>query len=101
MNLNPISFFARKEAKEAIDRGEFVDIHDIGRVDLKDYDILTTNVDNNTLQSEISKLVGISYLKEATKDEANKVVEDIHGIVHGQKYCMMLPCVLRIEDEAR
>ena len=28
--------FAQKEAKEAIERGEFVDIHEIGGVDPKD-----------------------------------------------------------------
>jgi hypothetical protein len=100
-NPNPISFFARKDAKEAIERGEFVDIHDIGGVDPKDYDVLITDVDNDTLHSEISNLVGIQYLKEATKDEADMVVEDIHGFVYGRKYRMMLPCVLSIEDKAR
>jgi hypothetical protein len=100
-NPNPISFFARSEAKEAMERGEFVDIHDIGGVDPKDYDVLITDVDNNTLHSEISKPTGIPYLKEATNGEADKVVEDIHGFIYGRKFRMMLPCVLSIEEKAR
>ena len=76
---NPISFFAQKAAKEAIERGEFVDIHDIGSVDLKDYDVLITDMNNDTLHSEISKLVDIPYLQEATKEEADKVAREIRG----------------------
>jgi len=101
LNPNPISFFARKEAKEAIGRGEFVDIHDIGGVDPKDYDVSITDVVNDTLHSEISKLAGIPCLKEATKEEADKVVEDTSGFVYGRKYRMILPCVLGIEEKAR
>jgi hypothetical protein len=100
-NPCPIGFFRLKAAKEALERGQFVDIHDIGGVDPKDYDVLITDIDNNTLQSEISKLVDIPYLKEATKDEANKVPIDIHGFVYGRTFRMILPCVLRIQDKAR
>lgn len=49
--------------KEAIERGQFVDIHDIGPVDPKDYDVLITDVDNHVLQTEISELVGIPYIQ--------------------------------------
>jgi len=98
---SPISYFAQKAAKEAIERGEFVDIHDIGGVEPKDYDVLLTDIDNDKLHSEISKLVGIPYLKEATKDEADKVAEEIHGFAYGQKFRLIVPCVLGIEDKAR
>ena len=101
LSPSPIRFFAQKEAEEAIERGEFVDIHDIGGVDPKDYDVLITDMDNDTLHSEISKLVDIPYLKEATKDEADKVATEIHGFIHGQKLRMILPCVVSIEDKAR
>jgi len=40
-------------------------------VDPKDYDVLITDMNNDTLHSEISKLVDIPYLEEATKDEAD------------------------------
>jgi hypothetical protein len=101
LSPSPITFFAQKAAKEAIERGEFVDIHDIGGVDPKDYDVLITDIDNNTLQSEISKLAGIPYLKEATKDEADKVPKKIRGFTYGSKFRQILPCVLNIEDQAR
>jgi hypothetical protein len=78
---SPISFFSQKRAKEAVERGIFVDIHDIGGTDPKDYDVLITDIDNDTLRSEISELVGIPYLNEATKDEADNVAGEIHGFV--------------------
>ena len=101
LSPNPMSYFVQKEAKEAIDRGEFVDIHDIGGVDPKDFDVLITDVDNNVLHSEISKLAGIPFLKEATKEEADKVVGEPRGFVFGQKFRQMLPCVLTIQRTAR
>jgi len=100
-NPSPISFFEEKEAKEAIERGEWVDIHDICGVSPKDYDVRITDVDHDTLHSEISKLVGIPYLEKATKDEADKVPSKIYGFRYGQTFRLILPCVLSIEDQAR
>ena len=101
LSPNPLSFFSQKAAKEAIERGEFVDIHDIGGVDPNDYDVLITDMNNDTLHSEISKLVDIPYLKEAMKDEADKVATKVRGFLYGQKRRMILPCVLGIKDQAR
>jgi hypothetical protein len=100
-NPCPVAFFRLKAAKEASKRGQYVNIFDIGRVDPKDYDVLITDIDSNTLQSEISELVDIPYLKEATKDEADKTPIDIHGFVYGWTFRMILPCVLGIQDKAR
>ena len=61
---NPIDFFAENKAKEAIERGEFVDIHNIGGVGPKDYDVLNYDV----LTTDMN-------LQKATKDEANKKIE--------------------------
>src|SRR5436190_20820609 len=60
---NPLTFFTEKRAKEAIDRGEFTDIHDIGGVEPEDFDVLITDMDDNTLRSEVAELVGIPYLE--------------------------------------
>jgi hypothetical protein len=49
------------------ERGEFVGIHDIGGVDPKNYDVLITDMNDEALRHEISELVGITYLQEATK----------------------------------
>jgi hypothetical protein len=100
LNPNPISLFAQKEATEATERGEFVDIHDIGGVNPKDYDVLITDVDNNMLHSDISKKAGIAYLMEATKEEADKVAGDIRGFVYGRKFRLILPCILSIDEKA-
>jgi hypothetical protein len=43
-------------------------------VDPNDYDVLITDMNNDTLYSKVSKLMDIPYLKEATRDEADKVV---------------------------
>jgi hypothetical protein len=101
LSPSPIGFFGQKRAQEAIERGEFVDIHDVGGTDPKDYDVLITDMTNETLQSEISELVGIPYLKEAMKDEADHVAGEIHGFIYGRTFGMILPCVLNIEDKAR
>jgi hypothetical protein len=84
---NPIRFFTQKAANEAIEPNH--------------YDVLSTESHDDTLHSEISKLVGIPYLKEATKDEADHVAEEIHGVLYGQKLRMIFPCVLSVEDKAR
>src|SRR5271154_6641847 len=97
---SPISFFGEKREKEATERGEFIDIHDMGGTDTKDYDVLLAGIDNNMLQSEISELVGIPYLKKATKDEADKVATKLHGFVYGQNSRLIFPCVLSIDDKA-
>jgi hypothetical protein len=99
-NPNPIRFFAQKAAKGAIKHGEFVNIHDVGGVDPNNYDVLFTETDSDTRHSEISKLVGIPHLKEATKDEADNVADEIHGFLYSQNFRMILPCVLSIEDKA-
>ncbi|KIX03015.1 uncharacterized protein Z518_06565 [Rhinocladiella mackenziei CBS 650.93] len=98
---SPIWYFTQKKAREAIDRGEFVDIHDIGGVNPKDCHVSFTDMDNDTLQSEISKLVDIPYLQEATTDEAGKVAREIHGFLYGRELRMILPCVLKIKNNAR
>jgi len=94
-NPSPLRYFSRMEAEENVARGTFVDIHDIGP-DPKDYDI-----DEHTLHNEISNRVGIPYLKEATNGEADKVSDSLRGFIYGDKYSMILPCVLKIEDKAR
>jgi len=63
----------------------------------KDYD----DMNSDTLHSEISELLDIPYLKEATNDEADKVARQISGYMYGQKLHLILPCVLSIEDKAR
>jgi hypothetical protein len=98
---NPVSYFAEKAAKEAIERGQFVDIHDVVGVQPKDYDVLLSDVDKDTLHTDISKVVGIPYLKEATKDEADKVAREINGVLYGESFRMIFPCVLSAKDTAR
>ena len=100
-NPCPVAFFRLKAAKEASERGQFVNHFDVGGIDPKDYDVVIADIDSNTLQSEISKIVDIPYLKEATKDEADKTPKDIHGFIYGRPFRMILPCVLSIRDKAR
>jgi hypothetical protein len=40
-NPSPTTFFYQKAAEEAIEHGEFIDIHDIGGVNPNDYDVLS------------------------------------------------------------
>jgi hypothetical protein len=68
---------------------------------IPDYDVLSTDTYDDMVHSEISKLVGIPYLKEATKDEAGKVARELDGFLYGRKSRMIFPCVLSIDDKAR
>ena len=95
---NPLTFFAKKKSKEAAERGKFIDIHDVGDVDSKDFVALITDVNDNILRSDVAELAGIPYLKEATKDEANKVVEIGTGFVYNLR--LIFPCVVGFEDKA-
>ena len=99
---NPIDFFAEKKAKEAIERGEFTDIHDIGGVD---HDVIITDMSDytsdNMLRTEIAELLGAPYLQKATKDEANKKIEIATGIIYGTKFRMVFPLVVSFKDNAR
>ena len=104
---NPIDFFAKKKAKEAIECGQFIDIHNIGGVDPKDYDVLIKDMSDNKLRTEIAELLGVPYLQKATEDEANKKIEIATGmtystsIVDGAKFRTVFPCVVSFEDNAR
>ena len=60
-NSNPTRFFTQKAANEAIEPNN--------------YDVLSTKTHDDTLHSEISKLVGVPHLKEATKGEADNVAK--------------------------
>jgi hypothetical protein len=97
---NPLVFFTEKKAKEAVERGEFVDIHDIGRTDPKDYDVLITDMSERILRDSISKLVGIPYLKKATRDEARQNLETSTGFFYGRNSRIIFPCVVGFEERA-
>lgn len=43
-------------------RREYVNIHNVGDLNPKDYDILLINMDYNILKAEISMFGGIPYL---------------------------------------
>ena len=96
---NPVTFFSNKKAQEAVERGEF-DIHDIGGVDPKDFDVLLTDLSDNTLRSEVADIVGIPYLQEATEDEANKVVKAVQVFIYGAKYRTIFRCTVGMKDKA-
>ncbi|KAI9765903.1 MAG: hypothetical protein M1840_007044 [Geoglossum simile] len=98
---HPISFFAREKEKEDIKNGNFVDIHDIGGVSPKDYDVLITDMNNDILESEISKLAGIPYLKEVKKYEADDMPFELTGFMYGEKFRPILPCLVSVRDKAR
>ncbi|KAI9771650.1 MAG: hypothetical protein M1840_001865 [Geoglossum simile] len=84
---NPQRFFAQKKAEEAIRRGEFIDIHDI-------------DVNHGILESEISEIVGIPYLKEGTKADTENTPEKVSGFLYGSKFRLVFPCLLSIEEKA-
>src|SRR5580700_8696120 len=81
---DPLEIFIEKKEKEAMERGEFIDVHDSSGLDPNQFDVLITDVDESVLRSDISELVGIPYLKEATKDDANQILTTGSGLVYGR-----------------
>ena len=55
---NQLVYFSDKKSKEAVGRGEFVDIHNIGSLGSDDFDVLTTDITDEILRTEIAEIVG-------------------------------------------
>jgi hypothetical protein len=98
-NVDPQAYFTRKRQQEAKERGEFIDIHDIGR-DPSDYDVLITDIKHETLETTIAEELGIPYLSKATEAQAEEVVEVGNGYIHGSKFRVIVP-FLGHKGEAR
>ena len=96
---NPVTFFNEKGVRKAVENGEF-DIHDIGDVDPKDFDVLITDLSDNKLRIDVADIVGIPYLQRASEDEANEVVKTGQGFFYGRKRRPIFPCVVGIEGKA-
>lgn len=93
-NVDPQAYFINKRQQAAKERGEYTDIHDIGGVDPRDYDVLISDVDKEKLRGEIAEIVGIKYLAEATVEEANKVVDIGDCYLFGHKLRTIFPAVV-------
>ena len=79
----------------------YVDIHelrDISDLEPNNFDILMTDVNEKTLQTEISRVFGIDYLAEATEDDAMREVDAIDGYLYGDGRRAMVPCVVSNGD---
>lgn len=98
-NPTPVLYYQAIKDSEAIKRKEYVDIHDVGGLNPKDYDVLLIDVDYNVLQGEISTLCGIPYLQEATKSDAGKKVEEATAIVFGPMHRVIFPAVVHNADK--
>ena len=83
---------------EAIKRKEYVDIHDVGGPNPKDYDVLLKDVDYHVLQDEISTLGGIPYLQEATMSDAVKKLREATAFVFGSMHRMIFPAAVHNAD---
>lgn len=83
-----------KYHKETGGRGQYVDLHDIGGVDPMDYDVLISDVNHEKLRGEVADIVGIQYHTEATREDANKVVEIGDCYIYGRKFRTIFPAVV-------
>ena len=92
---SPVPYYQAKKVSEAIKRGQYVDIHDIGGPDPNDYDVLLTDMDFDTLKTEISEVGGIPYLQKATKYDAEEIVEEGIAMIFGTKKRVIFPAVVK------
>ena len=98
--IDPQAYFARKRQQDARDRGEFIDIHDVGSADPADYDVLLSDVDDKKLRTQIAELVGMPYHAKATAEDANKVVEIGDCFIYGRNFRTIFPTVVANGSQA-
>ena len=89
---DPQIYFTRKRQGEAKELGEFVDIHDIARGP-RDYDVLITNINHETLETTIAEELVIPYLSVVTECQDKEVVQEGKGYIHWQKYKAIVPFI--------
>jgi len=92
-----VNRFAVASWQTAAHSSEYVDIHDpreIMDLELNSYDVLVPDLNDNKLRTEISKVIGIDYLAEATEDDAHRRVDAIDGYLYGNTLRSMVPCVV-------
>lgn len=92
--------YTNKCLQEAKERGEYVDIHDIGGVDPEDYDVWISDVNHEKLRGEVAETVGIPYHAMATAEDSNKVVEIGDWYMYGQKFRTIFPAVVARGNQA-
>ena len=97
---DPQVYFIRKRQHEAIERNKTIDIHDIGR-DPDGYDVLLTDINNETLGTVIAEELGIPYLSVATECLAKEVIQEANGYMHGPHNRAIVPLVVRHKSESR
>lgn len=98
---NPLVYFSEKKEKEAIERGDFVDIHDIGSPGSDPFDVLITDVTDDILRTEIAEVVGVPYLGKASLEEADKLMDMGQGFLFGDNSRPIFPCVVRLPEQER
>jgi hypothetical protein len=99
----PLNLFALPSWQKATGSREHVDIHDLSNIsdlELNNYDVLVTGINEKTLRTEISKVFGIDYLAKATGDEVKREVDVINGYLYGDGLCAMVPCVVSNDNKA-
>ncbi|CUS14156.1 unnamed protein product [Tuber aestivum] len=81
-------------ASEAKRVEEFVDIHDIGGFNPKDFDVLISDIGVNQLKHKIADIAGISYHQPASEQEANAVVRVGNCFIYGRNLRVMFPAAV-------
>jgi hypothetical protein len=76
------------------------DICDISNLELNNYDVLITDIDEEILRNEISRYFGIDYLAKATEDDARRDIDAINGYLYGEGRRAMVPCVVSNGNKA-
>ena len=99
-DVDPQLYFNRKHEQEAKERGEFIDVHDIG-TDPDDFDVLISDVKHKTLATSIAEQVGVPYLSKPTEADAKEVVKVANGYIYGPKDRTIIPFVVTHKEESR
>ena len=97
---NPEAYFIRNHQQRARE-GEHAGTRDIGGPDLRDYDVLISDIKHETLETTIAQELGIPYLSRAREAEAKAVVKVCNGYIRGLNARAIVPFIVGHGDEAR
>ena len=73
---SPVLYYSETNTNKAVERNKFVGVHDISN---ENFDVILTDITDEILRTQIAEVVGIHYLKEAAREEAEMKVDIGHG----------------------
>ena len=100
---SPLKLSTLGSRQHGTDSSGYVDIHDfqsISGLEMYNYDVLITDLNEAALRTDVSKFFGIDYLAKVTEDDAKRKIGVVNGFLYGEGRRAMVPFVVSRGDHA-